>query len=220
MRKQQEVWLREHTDQVALPTMANVEPASGVVKFVEWLRSQHVPLRGKAIDIGCGKGRNTAYLASVGLNAEAIDYIEPALAVARQLAHDRGFTDRIEFIQSEIDQRWPFDDCTFDLAVDSFSSIDIETLHGREIYRDELLRTLKPGGYALVTVVSADDEWERERIASHPGPEPHSTVWPETGKFQKDYTEPELRQFYAPFEIVAIRTIEKPTFKLGRSGTA
>lgn len=84
----------------------------------------------------------------------------------------------------------------------------------------EMLRTLKPGGYALVNVCSADDEWEKELIANHPGPEPNSTIWPQNGKFQKDYTEEELRETYEDFEIMELRKISKPAFKLGRDGIA
>ena len=167
MRKQQQIWHDEHTNQGTLPTMANIEPASGVVQFIDWLKLQNVALAGKAVDID-----------------------------------------------------WQIDDNFFDLAIDSFSSIDIETKLGRERCRDEMYRTLKPGGYALVTVCSAEDEWEKELIASHPGPEPNSTIWPQNGKFQKDYDETELREFYKTFDIVELKRISKPAFKLGRDGTA
>jgi hypothetical protein len=68
-----------------------------------------------------------------------------------------------------VDTDWDIEDDFFDIALDSFSSIDIETREGREKCRDEMYRTLKPGSYALVTVCSADDEWGKELIASHPG---------------------------------------------------
>ena len=97
--------------------------------------------------------------------------------------------------------------------------IDIETKVGREKCRDEMYRTLKPGGYALATVCSIDDEWEKELIANYPGPEVNSTIWPQNGKFQKDYDEAELREFYKMFDVVELQTISKPGFKLGRNGT-
>jgi hypothetical protein len=54
--------------------------------------------------------------------------------------------------------KWRIGDNFFDIAVDSFSSIDIETREGREVCRNEMYRTLKPGGYGLITVCSAEDE--------------------------------------------------------------
>jgi hypothetical protein len=35
-----------------------------------------------------------------------------------------------------------------------------------------------------------------------------------------DYDEQELREFYSMFEVVELRKISKPAFKLGRDGTA
>jgi SAM-dependent methyltransferase len=220
MRKQQQIWHDEHTNQSTLPTMANVEPASGVVLFTDYLKSHDVALSGKAVDIGAGKGRNSVHLAKLGFEVWALEYIEPAIAAAKQLAETNSVADKIHFELTEVDTTWQIADNFFDMAIDSFSSIDIETRAGREKCRDEMYRTLKPGGYALVTVCSADDEWEKELIANHPGPEPNSTLWPQNGKFQKDYDEAELREFYKAFETVELKKISKPAFKLGREGTA
>ncbi len=220
MRRQQEIWLKEHTDKGTLPTMANIEPASGVILFSDWLVKNGTLFSGKAVDIGCGKGRNSVYLATLGFEVWALEYIEPAIEASKELACSRKVTNEIHFELTEIDKPWKIEDNFFDVAVDSFSSIDIETKQGREICRDEMLRTLKPGGYALVTACSAEDEWEKELIANHPGSEPNSTVWPQNGKFQKDYTESELRKFYSVFEVVELKSINKPAFKLGRGGTA
>ena len=220
MRKQQEIWLKEHTDKGTLPTMANVEPASSVILFTDWLAKNKIPMSGTAVDIGCGKGRNSVHLAALGFEVWALEYIKPALDVAKELASSRDVVSKIHFELAEVDRPWKINDSFFDVAIDSFSSIDIETKQGREICRNEMLRTLKPGGYALVTVCSAEDEWEKDLIANHPGPEPNSTLWPQNGKFQKDYTESELREFYSSFEIVELQSISKPAFKLGRDGTA
>lgn len=219
MRMQQKIWLAEHTNQQTLPTMANQEPASGVVLFTDWL-AEHAVAAGKAVDIGAGKGRNSIHLAKCGYEVWALEYIEPALEVAEKLAIQNGVQNSTHFKQVYIDEKWQFDDSFFDVAIDSFSSIDIETYEGRKVCRDEMLRTLKTGGYALVTVVSSEDEWEKDMILKNPGPEKNSVIWPENGKFQKNYDEAELREFYSDFEILEVRKIQKPAFKLGRDGTA
>ncbi|MBS0637860.1 MAG: class I SAM-dependent methyltransferase, partial [Verrucomicrobia bacterium] len=220
MRKQQQIWHNEHLEQTTLPTMANSEPASGVRLFVDWLSTNKIATTGKAVDIGCGKGRNSIYLAEVGYECWALDYIETAIFCAKKLAECKQVQDHIHFVHTAVDIPWQFENDFFDVAVDSFTSIDIETLHGRFICRDELYRTLKPGGYALICVVSCHDEWEQKLIASSPGSEPHSTYWPQNGKFQKNYDEAELRAFYSKFKIVHFQTIQKPAFKLGIDGIA
>ncbi len=220
MRKQQQIWLDEHTNKGTLPAMANAKAASGVILFTDYLNENGIALGGKAVDIGAGKGRNSVHLAKLGFEVWALEYIEPAINAAKHLAELSAVSDNIHFKLAEVDAVWEIDDDFFDVALDSFSSIDIESREGREKYRDEMYRTLKPGGYALVTVCSVDDEWEKELITEHPGPEPNSTIWPQNGKFQKDYDKAELQEFYAMFEIIELKKISKPAFKLGRDGTA
>ncbi len=219
MRKQQQIWSAEHETAASLTKMAGEEPAGGVVAFVRWL-NEHAAKPGRAVDIGSGKGRNAIYLARCGYEVDALEYVALARNITDTLAKANGMQAHVHTKDVEIDHIWTYEDATFDIAIDSFASIDVETRHGREICRNEMYRTLKTGGYALVTVCSADDEWERELIANHPGPEPNSTMWPTNEKFQKDYTEQELREFYKIFNIRELKTIQKPAHKLGRDGIA
>jgi SAM-dependent methyltransferase len=220
MRKQQKIWHDEHLTSKAIPALAEAEPSGGLVKLISMLKIRDFTGK-RAVDIGCGKGRNSIYLAEQGFQVTGLEYIKPALEAAQKLAEARGQVPNIEFLQAEIDRPWEFPNDYFDLAVDSFSSIDIETLTGRQTYRDEMLRTLKPGGYAMVTVVSTDDEWEAELITSSPGSEPNSTIWPQNGKYQKDYDEAELRDFYKEFKVVALEKVtRRGRVKLGREYVA
>lgn len=218
VREQQRVWLNEHSVPEALPMLASDVPSTGVVQFTDYLASQHVALEGSAVDIGAGKGRNSVHLASLGFEVHALEYIQVALDAAKRLAADRALEGRIHFELAEIDRPWRFEDETFSVAIDSFASIDIETRAGRELCRNEMYRTLRRGGYALVTVCSVDDEWERALRAAHPGPETNSTVCPETGRFQKNYDERELLDFYRMFDVIDLQRVNKPVFKLGRQG--
>jgi hypothetical protein len=82
MRRQQQIWHDEHTNEATLPAMAHIKPASGVVQFTDYLREQNLPLSGKAVDIGMGKGRNSVHLAQLGFEVWALEYIELAIAAA------------------------------------------------------------------------------------------------------------------------------------------
>jgi len=175
---------------------------------------------GHVLDVGAGKGRNTFYMAKQGFDVYAIDYVLEAIAFIDKVAESKQLGMKIHTYCQGIDEKWPFEDEFFDCVIDSFASIDVETKAGREFYRDELFRTLKSGGYAMVTVVSADDEVEREMIRNYPGKEKNSSVWPQNGKFQKNYDQAELREFYKGFEIVALKKIDKKAHKLGRDFTA
>lgn len=223
IKAQKQIWEEEHSKMTTLPSMASHKPASGVIELVDYLGPQIGSKFENVIDIGCGKGRNAVYLASKGCHVSAIDYIKSALEEAKNLAISNSVADSIDFYLGNIDQTWPFISESFDLAIDSFASIDIETLKGRKACRDEMYRTLKPNGLALVLVVSVEDEWEQELIKSYPGPEPNSTYWPQNGKFQKNYSEQELKDFYTldgQFDVIELRLLSKPAFKLNKHYTS
>ncbi|MEK7166679.1 MAG: class I SAM-dependent methyltransferase [Patescibacteria group bacterium] len=218
MRKQQHIWEEEHLKNDHWPGLTADEPASSVVFFVKYLLERGITPPLKVVDIGCGQGRNAIYLAEQGFEVYGLDYVHHAIERCQERAERFDLTSKLHLFELPIDSIWPFEDNFFDASIDAFSSIDIETQEGRLVYKMELLRTLKPGGYALITAVSAADEWEKDLLMSHPGPEPHSTIWP-NGKFQKDYIEAELREFYQEFEILDLREISKPAVKLGKEYT-
>lgn len=220
MRKQQKIWENEHARPEILPSLEYTEPSSGVVAFAVYLKSVGAAFPLRVVDIGCGKGRNAIYLAKQGYEVYGMDYVKKAIDYTRRLAKEQNVTDRIHLYFAEVDRKWPFKKDFFDVAIDCFSSIDIETRRGREVYKEEMLRTLKSGGYALAMVVSVNDEIEREFLQKHPGKEKNSTIWPGIGKFQKNYDEEELRDFYRDFEVVKLEKVKKPAFKLGRHYTA
>lgn len=219
-RKQKAIWENEHEENKVLPTETKKHstdvPSRNVQFFLRFIKTLHLKQSFKVIDIGCGKGRNSIFLAKLGFNVHAIDYVRVAINHLKKKTKELKLNRKIHATTGEIDEKWPYKNNFFDLAIDNFSSIDIETKEGRETYKKELLRTLKPGGYALVSVVSADDKIEREQITKSPGHEKNSTYWVENGKFQKDYDEKELRGFYREFEIVKLKKIKKKSFKLGR----
>lgn len=219
MRKQQQIWQKEHEEGELIPSetkkSSSSEPSSYVVKLVAFLRESGIPLRGNVVDIGAGKGRNTIYLAKQGFDLYALDYIQSAIDHISSVSKQEKLS-TIHAICAPIDEPWPFPNNFFDFAIDCFSSIDIETIKGREVYRNEMFRTLKQGGYALVVVVASDDAFESQMIRQHPGSEKNSSIWPKTGKFQKNYDEDDLRAFYSSFEIIRLEKLTKNAHKMGR----
>ena len=62
-------------------------------QFVVALASELTP--GTAIDLAGGEGRNTVWLAEQGWRAENVDIAQAGLDKTRQLAQDRGVTERV-----------------------------------------------------------------------------------------------------------------------------
>lgn len=216
MRKQQKIWEEEHKKPRAIASIAGEKPSDSVVKFLNYLKVKKLPFKGKVIDIGCGKGRNAIYLAQQGFEVYAADYIEHALDVLKKRAQKAGVLDEITLLNLDLSKKWPFKDNFFDLAIDCYSSIDMETKKGRETCRDEMFRTLKPKGLILVTCVSTNDSFEKELLKKSPGKEKNTVYWP-GGKFEKLYDENELRTFFTPsFSILQLKNFQKKSVLFGK----
>lgn len=55
---------------------------------------------GRALDIGCGTGRDAVYLARRGWRVTGVDFTEPALQKARQRAQDQGVD--VQWVQGDV----------------------------------------------------------------------------------------------------------------------
>ncbi len=111
-----------------------------VVAFVE----ERPP--GRALDLGCGTGTNSLYLARRGWEVVGIDFASVAIRRARQKARRAGL--EVRFHRADVTDL-SFLEGGFDLA------LDIGCLHGlpvegRERYAAGLGRLVRPGGIYLL----------------------------------------------------------------------
>jgi cyclopropane fatty-acyl-phospholipid synthase-like methyltransferase len=117
-------------------------PPPEVQKLVATLPS------GRALDLGCGYGRTSIYLAQQGWQVDGVDFVPQAIAEAWRRAAAARTEERIQFhVGSVADLQ--FAHGLYDLA------IDIGCLHSLSeplqiAYRDELLRLLQPGAAYLL----------------------------------------------------------------------
>lgn len=115
---------------------------------------------GRALDLGCGYGRTSIYLAQHGWRVDGVDFVPQAIDGARARAADAGVSERINFhvhSVSELD----FLDGPYDLAVDvgCLHALDEEEQRG---YARGVRNLLRPGGryllFARLRQPTADDE--------------------------------------------------------------
>ena len=98
------------------------------------------------LDLGCGGGPNTIFLAQMGCNSIGVDWSATALQIARGRASNAGVAP--DFREGSV-FNLPVDDESVDFAVDN------GCLHGVALdewsdYAAEVARVLKPGGRLLV----------------------------------------------------------------------
>lgn len=101
---------------------------------------------GRALDIGCGTGVNSVFMAGHGLRVTAVDFVPRALTFAAELARRRGV--EIEFVRADITE-FQYEG-TFDLVLDSGC---FHTFAGekRMRYKERLLAMTSPSAhYVLV----------------------------------------------------------------------
>ena len=108
--------------------------------------------KGRALDIGCGNGRNSRYLASQGFHVSGIDFSEDSINWAQNLMD--GYKDRLEFLCVSLFQ-YAADVNSFDLILDSGCFHHIKP-HRREQYLTRILNYLKDDGYFLMTCFNLD----------------------------------------------------------------
>ena len=98
------------------------------------------------LDLGCGTGRHSLWLAAAGARVTAIDFSEGMLAEARQ----KPGADAVRFLAHDLHRPLPFPDGTFDLVV---SGLVLEHLRDLPGFFRETRRVLRPGGRAVVSAM-------------------------------------------------------------------
>lgn len=114
--------------------------------LVEW-HERGLISAGRALELGCGSGRNAAYLASHGYQVDAVDFSPAAIAWAKERMQAGGLA--VDFQCCSI-----FDaqlaDGAYDLVYDGGCFHHLAP-HRRRSYTELVDRVLKPGGrYGLV----------------------------------------------------------------------
>jgi SAM-dependent methyltransferase len=108
---------------------------------------------GRALDVGCAGGGNTAVLRGLGWSVSGLEYSPTGaeIAASRGLAVVRGDATRL-----------PFPDATFDLVM----ATDVwEHIEDDRAVADETVRVLRPGGRLLVAVPCSMKLWSGHDVA-------------------------------------------------------
>lgn len=214
--EQQHIWEEEHRNPFVLLPMDSKIPSSGISLFWKWLKERGAISHLKGVEMGCGKGRNAIFLAEQGIDMTGFDFSRVAIEEATKRVVDAGVQDRAHFVVQDATVSWPFENETFDIAIDCFASTDIESPPGRAFARDEFMRVLKPDGYLFVYTLSTDDEFHKEVAPTSPAEERNAFLHPTTGKFEKVFDQEELTTFYEGLNLIEERRVEKTANFFGK----
>jgi ubiquinone/menaquinone biosynthesis C-methylase UbiE len=112
----------------------------------------HLSEEPKALDLGCGIGRQTILLKEFGFDAYGVDISEIAIAKAKALSKTFGYDLDNNFIQLQ-KLELPFEDNFLDIAI-SDSVLDSMEFSFAKSYINELNRTVKHLVY--INIISSD----------------------------------------------------------------
>lgn len=179
--------------------------ASPDESLARWV-GEGVILSGRAIDLGCGHGRNAVFLARQGFTVEGVDYAQTAIDWASERVATAGVDvtlTRANVFELKLEAK------SYDLVYDSGCFHHIAP-HRRNSYIDLVVDALKPGGWFGLTCfrpeggsgLSDDEVYERRSMGGGLG-----------------YTEEQLRAIWSRgLEVHAVRQMKKPADGSGLFG--
>jgi SAM-dependent methyltransferase len=163
----------------------------GLYLAIEMLRTLHLRPGDLVLDLGCGKGATSLFLAkNYGVRVVALDLWTPAEFLNEKFT-EQGYSDRISAIQMDATQPLPFPQNYFD-AIFCMNSFNF--YGGSVNYLQHLLQHLKPGRQICIGSETLTNEFTREQIETPPPvyafklPPPNESVNVFEDDFMKQHT--------------------------------
>jgi SAM-dependent methyltransferase len=103
----------------------------------------------RAVDLGCGTGANTVFLAEQGFDVVGVDFSSVALEKARGKAREAGVADRCRLVRGDLTGADPPVEGPFDLLVDYGTLDDLKGDRRRAMAR-MVTRLSRPGSQFLL----------------------------------------------------------------------
>jgi malonyl-CoA O-methyltransferase len=98
------------------------------------------------LELGCGTGKNTVFLAQIGERVHALDFSEGMI----QKAKEKVKAGNVHFEMADLTKRWPCEDNAYDLIT---CNLVLEHIEGLSHIFSEAVRTLRSNGIFLIRVL-------------------------------------------------------------------
>jgi len=109
------------------------------------------------LELGCGHGRDTLFLAKNGLAVRALDYSATALQALTKRAQELSLSESITSLSHDVRNPLPFEDESFDACYSHMYYCMALTTAQLERLCSEIRRLLRPNGLNIYTVRNTRD---------------------------------------------------------------
>ncbi len=199
MLKKQSAWEKEY--QKPLLVTKKEGPQNFIVQFLKYLKKEKgLPMSDlRVLDLGCGTGRNSNYLAERGNLVFGLDLAANALKLASERAEKAGLSEQTKYLRQSIGDKLPFEDNFFDLILDITASNSIKSSE-REVYLKESSRVLKPSGFMILRTLCKDgDQNAKKLLETNPGGELDTYFLKDLGITERVFSEVDLKNLYGRY---------------------
>ncbi len=124
------------------------EPSPFLVKVIQERKKA-----GTALDLGCGAGVFSIYLAKSGYQVTGLDFIPKALEMASQLAKEKGA--QVNWVQADLLNWNP--ETKFDIILDSGC---LHTISNKTKFKQNIVNWLSPGGDFILGHFGRRNFWD------------------------------------------------------------
>jgi SAM-dependent methyltransferase len=207
MSHQGNTWEREYKN--PLFVTKNDGPQADTLRFLKFLKKEEkFQIEDRYIlDLGCGTGRNSNYLADLGNKVIGIEISKTALSLAGERARDLKLD--VDYRQGDIGKEYEIKDNSIDLVLDVTSSNSLDE-KGREIYLKEVYRILKKDGYFFVRALAKDGNKNvKNLLKQSPGKEYDTYIIKEIGLTERVFSRDDFIRMYSQY--FKILKLEKKT---------
>jgi len=184
-------------------------PQADTLRFLKYLKKEEkFRVEDKVIlDLGCGTGRNSNYLADLGNKVVGIEISRTALSLAKNRALEMGVS--VDYKLGDIGEKYEVEDNSVDIVLDITSSNSLDE-KGRGIYLEEVHRVLKKGGYFFVRALCKDGNQNvKNLLKASPGREYDTYILKDIGLTERVFSREDFTKMYSKY--LKILSLEKKT---------
>lgn len=207
MSNQGNTWEREYRNPKLVTK--NDGPQADTLRFLKFLKKeQKYKVEEKSIlDLGCGTGRNSNYLADIGNTVIGIEISKTAITLAKNRAKEMGVN--VDYRLGDIGESYDIKDNSVDIVIDVTSSNSLNE-KGRVVYLNEINRVLKTGGYLFVRALCKDGNKNvKNLLKQSPGREYDTYVMKDMGLTERVFSREDFVKMYGKY--FKILSLEKKT---------